>query len=85
LSRLEDQFAPLAAKRGLKLKVRLCSRPPYTIYSDVSILSQIIGNLIDNAIKYTEGGWIVIGAVRISGDRLKLHVRDNGIGIADNL
>ncbi|MGZ5008605.1 MAG: ATP-binding protein [Methylobacter sp.] len=85
LSRLEDQFAPLASKRGLKLKIRLRSRPPYTIYSDSSILSQIIVNLIDNAIKYTDGGWVVIGAVRISGDRLKLHVRDNGIGIADDL
>ena len=85
LATLESQFSPQAAKRGLKLKVRLCSRPPYTVYSDVSILSQIIGNLIDNAIKYTDSGWVVIGAVRISGDRLKLHVCDNGIGIADDL
>ncbi|MFZ2403540.1 MAG: hybrid sensor histidine kinase/response regulator [Methylobacter sp.] len=85
LAALEDQFAPQAAKRGLKLKVRLRSRPPYAVHSDACILNQIIGNLIDNAIKYTAGGWIVIGAVKISGDRLKLHVCDSGIGIADEL
>ncbi len=85
LVKLENQFAPLAANRGLKLNVRLRSRPPYTVYSDACILSQIIGNLIDNAIKYTANGWVVITAVKISGDRLKLHVCDSGIGIADEL
>jgi len=85
LATLENQFAPQAAKRGLKLKVRLRSRPPYTVYSDASILSQIIGNLLDNAIKYTASGWILITAVKIDGTRLKLHVCDSGIGIADEL
>ncbi|HEY8097802.1 MAG TPA: HAMP domain-containing sensor histidine kinase [Methylobacter sp.] len=85
LAKLENQFAPQAARRGLKLNVRLRSRPPYTVYSDAGILSQIIGNLIDNAIKYTANGWVVITAVKISDDRLKLHVCDSGIGIADEL
>jgi signal transduction histidine kinase len=85
LAKLENQFAPQAARRGLKLNVHLRSRPPYTVYSDAGILSQILGNLIDNAIKYTANGWIVITAVKISNDRLKLHVCDSGIGIADEL
>ncbi len=85
LASLENQFAPQAAKRGLKLIVRLRSSPPYTVYSDACILSQIIGNLIDNAIKYTTSGWIVIAAVKVDNKRLKLHVRDSGIGIADEL
>ncbi len=85
LASLENQFAPQAAKRGLKLIVRLRSRPPYTVYSDACVLRQIIGNLIDNAIKYTGSGWILIAAVKVDGNRLKLHVRDTGIGIADEL
>ncbi len=85
LASLESQFAPQAAEQGLKLKVLYRSRPPYTIYSDVCILSQIIGNLIDNAIKYTTSGWIIITVVKMSGDRLKLHVRDSGTGIAEEL
>lgn len=85
LAKLENQFAPQAAKRDLKLNVRLRSRPPYTVYSDASILSQIVGNLIDNAIKYTTSGWVVITVVKICDDRLKLHVCDSGIGIADEV
>jgi signal transduction histidine kinase/CheY-like chemotaxis protein len=85
LTSLENQFSPQATLRGLKLKVHLRSRPPYTVYSDASILSQILSNLIDNAIKYTSNGWIVIAAIKIGNDQLKLHVRDCGIGIADAL
>lgn len=83
LATLENQFAQLAAKRGLKLKVKLRYAPPYTIYSDACILSQIVGNLIDNALKYTSQGWVLVEAVRIGGNRLKLHVCDTGIGIHD--
>ncbi|MBD9355937.1 hybrid sensor histidine kinase/response regulator [Methylomonas albis] len=85
LSALENQFAPQAAKRGLNLIVRLRQSPPYNVYSDISILSQITGNLLDNAIKYTQSGWIVVAAVKTGPNRLKLHVRDSGPGIADDV
>lgn len=80
LSALEHQFAPQAVRRGLRLKIVLRRRPPYCVHSDAIILSQIIGNLIDNAIKYTADGWIVVSPVKV-GNGLKLHVRDSGIGI----
>lgn len=83
LAGLENQFAAQAAQRGLKLKVCLRRSPPYNVYSDASILSQIIGNLIDNAIKYTERGWVVIAVVKVGPQRLKLHVVDSGAGIVD--
>lgn len=85
LAKLENQFAPQAAQRGLKLNVRLRCRPPYAVLSDASILGQIIGNLIDNAIKYTATGWVMISVVNIGDDRLKLHVCDSGVGIAAEL
>lgn len=85
LATLADRFAQQAAKKDLKLKIHLRSQPPYTVYSDACILSQIISNLIDNAIKYTDSGWIVIAAVKTRDNRLMLHIRDSGIGIADEL
>lgn len=81
LSSLEDRFVAQAAKRGLKLKVCLRRAPPYNVYSDAVMLSQIISNLIDNAIKYTSKGWIAVGVNYIGANRLKLHVCDSGIGI----
>lgn len=83
LSGLEDQYAGQAAARGLKLIVRLRRKPPYCVHSDAIMLRQIVGNLLDNALKYTRSGWIVVGATKIGDQRLKLHVRDSGIGIAD--
>lgn len=83
LSHLADQFAPQANQRGLRFIVKMRSQPPYTIYTDASILGQIISNLIDNAIKYTSDGWVIVAMVKISPTQLKLHVRDTGIGIAE--
>lgn len=79
---LENQFSPLAEKRGLKLKFHLRTQPPYTVFSNISLLSQVLSNLLDNAIKYTSEGWIVVGAVKISKNSLKIHIYDSGSGIA---
>jgi signal transduction histidine kinase/CheY-like chemotaxis protein len=85
LAALENQFAPIAAQHGIKLKIILRANPPYNVHSDISILSQIISNLIDNAIKYTHKGWIVVAAVKISSEQLKLHIYDTGAGIATSI
>lgn len=85
LTALANRFAPQAEKRGLKLKIRLRSRPPHAVYSDACMLDQIVSNLIDNAIKYTVRGWVVVTAVNVGGNRLKLHVCDSGTGISDKL
>lgn len=81
LASLEMQYLPLAIKRGVKLKVCLRSKPPYCIQTDASILKQIIGNLLDNAIKFTTSGWILLKVVKIDHNRLKLHIIDSGKGI----
>ena len=47
------------------------------------ILRQILSNLIDNAIKYTPSGWVLVTATKISENRLKIHVYDTGIGIPE--
>jgi len=49
-------------------------------YADEIRLSQVIGNLLDNAIKHTENGRIVITG-RERGGRLEIAVRDTGKGI----
>lgn len=85
LDALEMQFAPLAAKRGLRLKILRRGRPPYTVHTDANILKQILANLIDNAIKYTAKGWILVAGIKINGTQLKLHVRDSGAGISEEV
>jgi len=55
-------------------------RPLYYVYADPDRLQEVITNLFDNAIKYTEHGGIVIG---LTGDNaiVQLYVSDTGLGI----
>ena len=53
------------------------------ITGDRRAYEQVLGNLIDNAIKYTPAGGKVVVGVRPAGpDRVRVEVRDNGPGIA---
>jgi two-component system phosphate regulon sensor histidine kinase PhoR len=52
------------------------------IQADAEKLTQVLGNLVENALKYTpKGSRIEIGARAIGPDEVECHVRDNGAGI----
>jgi signal transduction histidine kinase len=53
-----------------------------TLLADRRKLSQVLGNLLANAVKFThEDGHIWLGASPVAGDRVELLVSDDGIGI----
>ena len=51
------------------------------IMTDQSRLRQVLGNLIDNSIKYTEKGFIKFGYRQTDTNQLEFFVKDTGIGI----
>ena len=71
---------PQLAERGLKLSVNLPPNLPL-IQANSTRLEQVLMNLLANAIKFTEAGEIVISA-RCEAARVRISVRDTGIGIA---
>jgi PAS domain S-box-containing protein len=74
----------LAERKGHRLTVRLPERP-VQLEGDPVRLSQVLVNLLDNAIKYTpEGGHIELAA-RVAGQGIEISVRDNGMGISASL
>lgn len=78
--RLVDEYAALADQRGIALR----AVPPSTLVrTDPALLERILRNLLDNAIRYTERGKILIGGLRRDGN-LRLCVIDSGIGIASD-
>lgn len=77
LQGIQRQFAPLAAKKGLVLQVRPTQAWSYT---DPLLVERILINLVANAIRYTESGWVSIGA-RQEAEGLRLEVWDTGPGI----
>lgn len=64
----------------LDLRVDLPSRPIW-VMADRTRLTQVVGNLLDNAIKFTDrGGEVTIG-LTVSAESTSLKIRDTGIGI----
>jgi PAS domain S-box-containing protein len=55
--------------------------PEFRIYTDPVRLRQVLSNLIGNAIKFTDEGFIEIG-YRIESGELLFYVRDSGVGIS---
>ncbi len=54
-----------------------------SLYSDELLFTRIVRNLVDNAVKYTQHGEIVISEV-LTDQSYKLDIRDTGIGIPAN-
>ncbi len=77
LQGIQRQFAPMAADKGLVLQVRTTQA---WAYSDPLLVERILINLVANAIRYTESGWVAIG-VRQENNALRLEVWDTGPGI----
>ena len=78
LANLESVHRPKAQAKAL----RLCFLPSrLTGRSDPTLLKRIVSNIIDNAIRYTERGGVVIGCRRRQG-KTWIEVWDSGIGIA---
>jgi signal transduction histidine kinase len=76
-SLLEQEFTPLAASKGLSLRVR---RAGLATDSDPMLLQRVLRNLLANAIRYTQRGGVLLAARR-RGDLISIEVWDTGPGI----
>ena len=82
VSDLEREFAPRAAARGIRLTVRLDEHSPPFVVADPDLLrSDILGNIIGNAIQYTPAGGTVDVVVRPDADLVVFEVADSGPGL----
>ncbi len=75
---LELQYRPLAEAKGLALRMRVA---PGTIMTDPILLQRTVGNLISNALKYTQRGGVLV-ASRATRSGLRIEIWDTGVGIA---
>ncbi|MGH1345288.1 MAG: ATP-binding protein [Nannocystales bacterium] len=85
VSSIIELMAVPARKRGLELRVDMDPRTSGVMFGDESRLRQVLLNLIGNAVKFTEKGFVElrIGVAEAQGDRLCLEfcVSDSGPGI----
>ncbi|MEI6843594.1 MAG: ATP-binding protein [bacterium] len=78
-----NEYKPNIERAGLSIHFKFNAKENYTIHADPGKIKQVVGNLIDNSIKYTPHGEI---RVRLSEFGKKIHfaISDTGIGIAKN-
>lgn len=81
LTEVFKQYLEPARSRCIELRTSGRRRPPPPIESDRSLFKRALSNFISNAIKNTSVGGVVVGWVEI-GERLRIDVRDTGIGIS---
>ncbi|KAL9652065.1 hypothetical protein ABK040_000406 [Willaertia magna] len=99
LHQISDMFESRAKVKGLYFKMKMQSNIPKFIKGDEYRLVQIIINLVNNAIKFTEQGSVIFTIEKIDNDELfiktgklydkdkiylKFSIKDTGIGIAED-
>lgn len=74
-------FATEALEAGVQVTARLPDYLP-PVRGDESKLSQVISNILSNAIKFTrEGGTVTIEAAKLPDDAVAIFIRDTGVGM----
>lgn len=79
-----ETTASLFAEKRHRLEVELPERPVF-VHGDTVRLAQVLTNLLGNAARYTEPGGQVAVTVSTTPPNVVVAVRDNGMGISDEL
>ena len=71
----------LAAQKGIGFLVRLPVRPPVAVVGDAQRLRQILLNIVNNAIKFTEVGGVTLELVAAGPGEQRFRISDTGPGM----
>lgn len=80
VGKVVNELASIAKKRGLTLTGN-GGTEPIMVTADIGKIKQVISNLVDNAIKYTEKGGVTV-STSVSGNTAHIEIKDTGVGIA---
>lgn len=85
IARASEDHRGLLKRAGIELDVRILAQP-IRVDGDPARLSQVVGNLLQNAAKFTPAGGKVQVSLSLEADQAVIRVRDTGAGIsADTL
>ncbi len=79
---VERLVSPIVEEKGLELRVSYPSQT--TAHGHPHALSRVLLNLTTNALKFTDEGYVSIGARPLPRSRLEFYVQDTGRGIPAN-
>jgi two-component system CheB/CheR fusion protein len=80
MTEVVESIRPVAAAAGLELEANLSSSPLY-VHADPTRLAQMIGNLLNNACKFTPSGGRITLTVERDDSNAVFRIADTGVGI----
>ncbi len=84
LEDVRQGLTPAAAEKGVRLEFEQCVKPDQTVVlGNYARLRQLVTIFVDNAVKYSEAGTCVSVTLRRDEGKLRLTVRDQGMGIPE--
>ena len=87
LHNIKQTYKNLAQEKGLIFRTLLEEELPEVVNGDVHRLGQVLNNLLNNAIKFTEDGYVILSVYMEADEEdhyvLLFEVADTGIGIPD--
>lgn len=75
-----EMLEEVATRRQITIKPEI-STDPIVVLADMRLLTQVINNLISNAIKYNRDGGLVTVKINRNPDGVRVDVEDTGVGI----
>jgi len=84
IAEMRETFDFLCRQKGLELKWEL-PQSPIEMRSDAVRVKEVISNLLQNAVKYTDQGTIIVRVKSLAeADSIAVQVEDTGMGIAEH-
>ncbi len=79
---VQSKTAVISQKKGLQSICTIASAMPPTVVGDQMRVTQVLTNLVTNAIKYTDEGSVRVEIYPVQNEQWAMKVTDTGIGIA---
>ena len=80
VARAVETVQPMLMQQKHELQIELPATP-LSVMGDLTRVTQIIGNVLGNAVKYTDAGGRIHLSARLDDGMVEIRIRDNGIGI----
>jgi len=77
-----NQFAPEAERKGLRYELEIPPQIRDKVWVDPDRLEEVIGNLLSNALKYTDSGFVKVRLTQPDPKTVQFEVSDSGPGIS---
>jgi signal transduction histidine kinase len=82
-SKVVAELQPAAQERGLTLTFTSACTRECSVYADIGKVRQIIHNLVDNALKYTKEGSVIVTLEQVRNEEAAhISIKDTGVGMS---